>query len=345
MFDKFKLRINKEYVLERVTEEAIFEKYLGIRPDFTGVFRNPLREDPSPGCTFYINKYDRIKFKDYSRGWDWDCFNVVEFLFNIDFKEAVHTVAVDFGLTEGKISKISEVRRERRKQKLEIRVKRREWNQEDKDYWYGKYYLTRKDLVNTSPISHAWYVKDGEVDDVPFYTYKAGDPCYVYHFPDYGAYEYKLYFPKRPKGRKFIQTNGSIIQGLSLLPSKGHVLIITKAYKDVLVLNKGGKSLGLWGVASMSEAQMIPKEIVRGLKANFDYVFTLFDFDRAGIRLARQYEKEHDIPFLFLGSAFRKGIFKLGPAGVKDYADYVDVYKWEAALELMYYFYEVRINS
>jgi hypothetical protein len=345
MFDKFKLKINKEFILERVTEEAIFERYMGMRPDLIGTFRNPLRVDSSPGCVFYVNKQDRIKFKDYSRGWDWDCFNVVEYLFNISFKEAVERVAIDFGLTEGKVSQVAQVRVERRKEKLELRVKRREWNQEDKDYWYGKYYLTRKDLVNTSPISHAWYVRDGIIDPEPFYYYKQGDPCYAYHFPDYGLYEYKLYFPFRAKGRKFRQTNGDIIQGLYDLPPKGHILIITKSNKDRLIVNKGGKLLEMYGIASMSEAQIIPKELMVVLLGRFDYVFTLFDFDRAGIRLARMYKTQYDIPYLFFGTSFRKGLFKLGEGGVKDLADYVDIYKWEATLELIYYFYENRINS
>lgn len=345
MFDKFKLRINKEFVLARVTEEAIFERYLGIRPEYNTMYRNPLREDNGAGCCFYVNKQNRVKFKDYSRGWDWDCFNVVEFLFNINFKEAVQRVAVDFGLTEGKVSEIKQAVRERRKEKLGIRVKRREWNKEDRDYWFGKYYLTRNDLTNASPVSHAWYTRNGVLDEYPFYVYEEGDPCYAYHFPEYGPYEYKLYFPNRPKGYKFRQTNGNIIQGIYELPRNGHVLIITKSNKDRMVISKGGKRLDMWGVASMSEAQIISKEIMGDLLLRFDYVFTLMDFDRTGIKLAREYEKAYNIPPLFLGVSFRKGLFKLGNGGVKDISDHVEVYGWKATLELIYYFYETRINS
>jgi hypothetical protein len=345
MFDAFKLTITKDFILKRVTEEQIFERYLGLKPEFDVDLCNPLREDKTPGCRFYINRQDRIKFKDFGRNWDWDCFNVVEFLFQVQFKEALQRIAVDFGLTEGKVSEIQNIRKQRRKEKVGIRVKRRDWNGEDKAFWHTRYTLTRADLPVTFPISHAWYTRNDEIEPTPFYIYEKGDPAYIYHFPEYGPYEYKLYFPARGKGKKFRQTRGDIIQGLAQLPDTGHILIITKSFKDVHVINKYGKQFGIYAIAPMSEVQVIPEHIMANLRLRFDYVFSLFDFDRAGILLARKYEELYGIPPLFFGPEYRKGSFKMGHGGIKDSADFVEMYGPSVTMELIKLFYETRINS
>jgi hypothetical protein len=345
MFEAFNPRITKDYILRRVTEEQIFERYLGIKPDYSGLFCNPLREDKSPGCGFYINKQDRIKFKDYSRGWDWDCFNVVEFLFQVSFKEAMQRIAVDFGLTDGTVSETHAARTQRRKDKIGLRVKRREWNAEDKHFWQGNFTLTRADMPVTFPISHAWYTRNDVVDDTPFYTYITGDPAYAYHFPEYGPYEYKIYFPKRPKGKKFRQSRGDIIQGLAQLPATGHILIITKSFKDRHVITKFGKKYGIFSCAPMSESQIIPADIMNNLILRFDYVFTLFDFDRAGIILAKKHQEAYGIRPLFFGPEFKKGLLRVGPQGIKDSADFVKEFGPEVTYKLIDIFYENWINS
>jgi hypothetical protein len=345
MFEAFNPKITIEYILKRVTEEAIYERYLGFRPDYSGVFRNPLREDASPGCYFYINKRDRIKFKDASRGWDWDCFNVVEHLFQISLKEALQRIAVDFGLTHGTTSQVQAVRAQRRKDKIGLRVKRREWNAEDRKYWHTQYTLRRVDMPATFPLSHAWYTRNDEIDPSPFYIYREGDPAYAYHFPEYGPYEYKIYFPYREKGRKFRQSRGDIIQGLAQLPDKGHILIITKSMKDRHVITKYGARVGISACAPMSETQLIPAKIMAELNLRFDYIITLFDFDRTGIMLARRYEKEYGIRPIFFGPEYKNGLIRTGPGGIKDSADFVAKYGPEVTMKLVDLFYENWINS
>jgi len=336
MFE-FTVPLSKEFILKRVSEEDIFERYLGIRPEYVHQFCNPLRTDNHPGCGFYVDKFQRIKFSDQAGGFNWDCFNVVEYLFKCDFKTAMKTIATDFGLTGGTLSNPTINRVQRGAEKLELRIKRRDWNWEDKTFWFDRYYQTRDDLAWgwTSPVSHAWYYRSSGIHDL-FYSYKTGDPCYAYHF---GNYNYKLYFPFREKHKKFRQNRGDIIQGYAQLPASGEILVITKSMKDVLCLRK----LGITAIAPMSESQVISLEVMTELKTRFKLIFTLFDFDRAGIRLTRKYEKAYNTTSLLFGKAYRHGTFVQGSGGIKDFADYLELYRLEPTKQLVSDIYNLMI--
>jgi hypothetical protein len=338
--------VNRDFILGKVSEEDIFERYLGIKPDLSATFCNPLREsDNSPSCGFYINKSDRLKFKDDGGGFDWDCFNVVEYLFKCSFGEALRIVAKDFGLTDGTISNPVIHRTLRAKEKVGIRIKRKDWDLYDKKYWHTRYYQTRLDLqfLRFFPVSHAWYERGGILEQ--FYEYSSNDPCYGYHFPEYGPYEYKLYFPFREPGNKFRQTRGDIIQGLHLLPEKGHILGITKSFKDVACIRKFQHICDLYSIAPMSETQVIPKEIMEDLMRRFDYLFTLFDLDRAGIRLARKYQNAYGIEPMFFGKQYKQTLFTKVPNSIKDFADHLDHKRYQATEQLIKTIYDQRINS
>lgn len=332
----FTLPITRDNILKKVSEEDIFERYLGIRPNYSKQFCNPLREDHHPTCSFYIDSRNRIKFIDPARGFNWDCFNIVEYLEKVSFKEAMKIVAVDFGIIDGQIKSNPTVTRVvRQKEKTYIRIKRRDWNKEDKEYWYDRYYQTRADLqfLSIFPVSHAWYERVGSPLEL-FYYYKVGDPCYAYHF---GDYDYKLYFPKRDKGKRFKQTRGDILQGYNQLPPKMHILVIIKAMKDVACFNKIGKEFDAWGTAPMSETQLIPVSIMSELKERADYIFTFFDFDRAGIKLMRKYEAEYDIPWIMLGKKYKD-------QGIKDFADLLHIKRWDITRQLFIEQYNERIG-
>lgn len=305
--------LTKDSILQKVSEEDIFARYLGIYPDYQRSFKNPLRTDTNPGCVFYINSHGRIKFKDYGGHYDWDCFNVVEKAYGLTFKEALKKVAGDYSI-EG-VQPLQNVVRQP-KEKLQIRVKFRAWNKEDKEYWKGKYQQSSKELEaqHTFPISHTWFLRSNGILEL-FYVYKHGDPAYAYCFPNN---EYKIYLPKRPKGQKFRQSNGEIVQGLDLLPEKGHILIITKSMKDVICMRKFSKVCDFYSIAPMSETQLIPQEVIDNVKQRFDYVFTLFDFDRAGIKLMRKYEEAYELYHLMFGYEYKV-------QGIKDFADHLEI--------------------
>ena len=58
------IRVTKEMILNKVSQEQLMEHYLGI-PVKKGLFKSPLRNDKNPTCAFYRNKNGDIIFKDF----------------------------------------------------------------------------------------------------------------------------------------------------------------------------------------------------------------------------------------------------------------------------------------
>ncbi len=330
--------ITKEFILQRVSESEIFHKYLGLVPEFNGLFCNPLRDgDSHPGCNFYEDSRGVIKFKDYAGGFNWDCFNVVEYAERTDFKGALNTIARDFNLVSGdqKILTKDKTIKHYHKREFGIRVKRREW--EKKDYqWWKQFYITPEilDRYRVSPVGTAWSIYDNDERTMTkVYYYKDTDPCYCYHFE---GYNYKLYFPLRPKKSvRFIQLSGLLLQGYNQLPKEGgRHLILTKSLKDVMSLSIFEKEFDLYSTAPASETVVIPVELYTELYNKYEFIGTLFDFDRAGIRLAGKYRENFHTNSFFFGSLFRGGVFSC-PTGIKDFSDYIKKFGIDKTRELI----------
>ena len=72
-------QLTQEYILQQLSEEELFQRYLGVFPSLGQSYINPLpdrpRPDRRPGCRFYERADGRLIFKDYA--WKgYDCFDV-----------------------------------------------------------------------------------------------------------------------------------------------------------------------------------------------------------------------------------------------------------------------------
>src|SRR6185369_670963 len=263
------------------------------------------------------------KFKDHAGGYDWDCFNVVEFSYSLTFKEALIRVAIDFGILEGNIStNYISTKQKTKRQPSKLRIKRRLWTKSDYSFWKSYHILPeRLDFFKVSPVQQAWIAREDNIL-VDAYYYRFDDPCFTYHFPYFGSYEYKLYFPLRPKN-KFLHVNSNILQGYEQLPKFADNLLYTKSFKDVMCIDNFSHEFSLYSVAPMSEMVVVGKEIFTDLYNRFDNQGTLFDFDRAGIRLMKKYKNEYKLhPYMF-GMEFRSKLF--GKEPIKDFSDYLKI--------------------
>src|SRR5690348_17222810 len=88
--------LRKDEILSRVTQEQIFEAYLGLPIDVGTTYINPLRADKSPGCRYYY-RGSKLYFHDFGK-YHWDCFAVVQYKFNCSFIESLRIIVRDFHL-------------------------------------------------------------------------------------------------------------------------------------------------------------------------------------------------------------------------------------------------------
>jgi len=303
--------INKKFILDRLSQEEIFERYLGIEVTYTEKVCSPLRDDSSPTCTFKKSASGIVLFKDWAGHFFGDCFEVVCYQFNCNFWDACEIIAKDFKLINdngfGKnYHKKPKAKNYKQKEEIaKIQVKWRDFNKYDIEYW-ASYGIEPKTLskYNVAPIRYGW------VNDKICYSYKQTDPGYAYYFSEE---VYKLYFPNRDDWRFLGNHKG--LQGYDQLPKNGTLLIITKSLKDVMYLSQ----LGIAAVAPPSESSIITDEQYADLNARFDKLISLYDFDLTGVRSANKMYRIYNIHRIFLTN----GRFKTVNYGGKDITDIV----------------------
>jgi hypothetical protein len=312
--------VTKDFILSRISEETIFDRYL-CPVQFNYKVINPLRSDRTPTCCFYYDRARRLVFHDYAGYFHGDCFEVVKFIHRCNYNEALYIIAKDFDLiTVNNFVENRLVRRtldEVKNTKTEIKVKRKEWELQDKRYWKS-FGLngTILDQYKVTPAQTVWV--NGEVA----YSYNAADPCYIYYFMDG---DYKLYFPARKEYR--FMCNTKKLQGYNQVPLAGEILVIAKSLKDVMVYS----SFNIPAVAPQSEGTILTPEQYNDLSQRFNLIVSNYDFDRAGIRSALKMRNLYGIQPLFLTNG-KYGTFN---HGAKDISDFIRRFGIVATRELI----------
>lgn len=325
--------LTKEFILSKVTQEQIFEKYLNITVQTDTLFTSPLRKDNNPTCGFKYNTNGKLRLKDFSGHFWGDCFDVVSKKLGID-----PNTKVGFNLVLDNIAQVFSIHKyaegnymtsdvilddeyfKRNKPKSVIEIKIRQWDKYDLAYW-NKINIDIKALnfFNVYAVQTVWLNK--EVN----YTYRVNDLCYAYYF---GNNEYKIYFPDR-ESLRFL-SNSSVLQGKNRLTC-GKFCLITKSYKDVIAL----KTFGIDAVAPSSETQLISKVDYNYIKERYDYIFSLMDYDNTGIRMSRKLEKVYNILPLYFTDENKCWNRGKGYRGQKDFTDYIKKYGVKEASKLI----------
>lgn len=291
------VEITKQKILDKITEEKIMERYLGLEVDTECFLHNPLRPDRRAGCRFYYNNKGRLYFHDWGK-FHWDCFAVVQYRYGETFMEALKRIVYDFSLKEV-ADQCFEKYEPPIKTRAEVKVAVRDWNKEDLKFW-GEGNIKEDTLSwgRVYPLKAFWI--NGE-----YYRCWKTDPTYCYYF---GNGLYKLYFPLRKEGRfwqNVSQLDDDLTQCWHQLPEKGDILILTKAKKDSMSMH----TFNIISDAVLSETHLIKPEKMANYKSRFPIIYTLFDNDQTGRALAIEYYKEYGIPYLMFPKGWPKDFF------------------------------------
>ncbi len=330
--------LDKNYILSKVTQEQIFEKYLGVSVDTTNLIISPLRHsDKNPTCSFYYSNNGKLRFKDWAGYFHGDCFDIVGYINQVDSKSKkgfgviLDQIARDFRLHKYSDIKIESGTTFDVREITEIKVKKvtliefqgRNWTKQDADFWTaGNINKKLLELGRVYPCLYIWINKN------LIYNYNPKDPAFAYYFT---SDKIKVYFPLR-KNYRFIG-NTSYLQGIDLI-QPDRFGVITKSYKDVLSM----KTFGIQAVAPSSESTLVTEDEWMILKNNFDYILVLMDFDRQGVVMANKLRKLYPVKVLFFGSIhfpkFSNKNYKIF-TNVKDFYDFVKFYGKEATIKLI----------
>ncbi len=284
MFSSNGSDINKKTILEALTQEEIFERYLGIEADLDNVVRNPLREDIDPTCTFkWIG--DKLYFRDWTEERGKDCFDIVKLIYQCSFTQAIDIVAKDFGLLDGKPIEPKKVIIKRIKEPVNLQIKRQPLTTYCTTYWasqgISQATLERYNVVGVRAI----WIRGRKI-----YDWSPKDIAFAYQFTDTLI---KIYFPFRKRGQiRFFNTDNTVLEGYSQLPTTAQYLVITKSYKDVMALSE----YDIPSVAPASESVGLNQVIFNILNSRFPMIISLMDNDWPGRRAAIRLKKQYGIP-------------------------------------------------
>lgn len=285
MYD-FQGDFNKQSILNHVTQEEVFERY-GIPVEYDCLFRNPLRKDDNPTCSFkWVN--GKLYLRDWAEPKGKDCFDVVKELYGVTFADAINIVAADFKLQEGQIREKKKTLLIRPvKEAANIQIASQNYTQHCIAYWASQR-ISMPTLLNFDVVSvRALWVRGNKV-----YDWNKNDLAFAYKFTEDII---KVYFPLRKKGQvRFFNTDNTILEGFQKLPKKGEICLVTKSYKDVMSLYE----FGIPAVAGACETYTISPLVVSILRDRFTNVHTLMDNDWTGKRAAIRYWTIHQMPAL-----------------------------------------------
>lgn len=274
MFSKGNRTITQEDLLSLFTEEQILCRYIPQLKRIPAKICSPFRKDdnPSVGISLWNN---HIVWKDFATGEKGNLWSFLQRLLSIPFKEVYGRVFSDM---VGKKTISISVSTGNHSKKLsysecEIGTVRREWNDEDFEYW-GSYGITKGFLKKsrTYPISYILLKYDDFTSVI-----KADKLAYVYIEKKDGIITQKIYQPLNTKGWKWRSSSNASVWNLwTLLPEKGERLIITSSKKDAMCL---WCNLNIPAICPQSEGTELKPHIVQQLKDRFRNIYVLYDND------------------------------------------------------------------
>jgi len=299
----------KEKILEKISQEEIFQYYFPEDISMSKSYTNPIRkDDTSPGCIFkYLG--DTLFFVDFAYEYThMDCFRFIQELYGLSFKETLVIISKDFGLNIHKIESLDEILIESvnvprkkisfnkavTKEDYIIKVITQAFSAKDLEYW-EQFGITLGTLqhFNVKPCQEVW------INNFLYHTYKDSDPVYRYREKD----KFKIYRPLADKKYKW-RTNmaGGLLEGWEQLPEKGDILFVTKSRKDVMTLFE----LGYSAISTRSESAIVSENAAELLSNRFNRIYSWFDNDKAGIKFSKKQCEKYNWKYMSLYDGFPK---------------------------------------
>lgn len=330
MFDFSKVhteRINRDFILGKVSESQIFYAYFGPF-EFNRAYNSKFRKDNNASTGFYINKTGRLIYNDIKTGEKLDCFAFVAKLLNITYSEALKRVAIDFNIIDGaKLLNVTDFVLKRgaeldgqSKKKTIIQVRPRYWTDRDLTFW-REYEITKAELIRERvyPVDRLYINKQEIYNPNNYlrfaYIERAGEEAYA-----------KIYSPADPRMKWVSNIPLNLPFGLNdLSEDYDDTLIITKSKKDLIVLKKIFKNV----IATQNESiSALSDSIITNVCSKFQKKIIFWDNDETGVENCKKFNSKGFGYFNIPKSYYEK--FK-----IKDASDFVAYYGIDALKELL----------
>lgn len=287
---------------------------------------NRTRTDLNPSLGLFTvvqSNRTKIHIKDFAIiGFEGDIFDIVGYLLKLnskkteDFKKICNHIGQSILSNNTDINYIpvkktdivpKKIYIKPNNNKLEFEAK--QWDANDVKYWFNiiQDKAIFKHFTTLVKLEFIYVAKTILYNDKVIYNYKKNDIAYIYYFDTniLGEIICKAYFPNRIKSSKvtrFITNDKELVRGLKTNSLDYDKAIITKSSKDAILMR-------LHTIYSSShhrdfetriniyfiqgESNVISKQDFNLKFAQYQKIYILFDYDRAGIEAAYYYSLLH----------------------------------------------------
>jgi hypothetical protein len=266
----------EEFLYKFLTQEEIFERYLGIPIQLNKKLISPLRNDRRPTATFGWRS-GVLFFTDWNGEFSGNCISLVAHINNMGYKKAIKKIASDFNLIGSSIPTQSKRKAEYKQKKQEVKQFQAVWG--DLEFSHISYFKSFGISIQTLKKYNVYKLKALWMNSSLIYVHTSSDPAVLYLEDDW----FKAYYFKRKSSRFISQGQG--IQGLKQLRFQSNKVIIQKSLKDVMLMDE----LGFESIAPPSENSYLSELQIRMLQDKYQEVVVIMDDDPAGNRALEHY--------------------------------------------------------
>jgi len=282
------LGVTMDDVLKHTTEYDIFTQYLGFRPTVGQLYLSPLRKDSNPSFGLFYTKSSRaLLFKDLGTGETGNCFKFASLIDNTTIRQAIKNLFNQY--VSNKVTKRTAPEQVPIKdyKELDIVVDDVPLTSEGRLFWdnFGISEDTLKKF-NVKQINKFW------VNGKEYWRAVKSKPMFSYFIYS----KVKIYRPFFKRMKFYSNCTLTDMQGWEQLDYSKDTVVITKSYKDIMLLNE----LGYTAIAPNGEGHSIPQKALDILRAKFKRIVIFYDRDLPGMQAARKlWRQNKDFDFMF----------------------------------------------
>lgn len=274
-------------IMERLLN--LDEKLEGQSVKIKSIF-NPKDTDPSM-IIFFSDQDGIYRFKDFSSGQYGDAIDIAVNMYDLADRQLGYRKVIELFKDDTEIPKtINNFQKETR----EIgSYQLRKWCGYDEHFW-KQFGITGAFLkkYNIKPIK-TYTVKSSKGDQVQELEFNL-TLCYGY-FTNSGEL-YKIYQPNK-KTAKFLKVK-EFTQGEEQITYNKKCLIIASSLKDIGAF-QALKFNDIDLIAPDSENVTITQQQIDKYRQHYQYIFTMFDNDVAGMKAMKKYQELYGIPYIY----------------------------------------------
>ena len=282
------IELTPEQLLQKITQQEIFESVLQLPFNFGMRYCSPFREDKKPGCRFEERPDGTIVFVDFGEKFltghtHRSCFGMVMDLYNVGIGGAILAICSKFGLSTNPkdytpVIKSSYEVVSNNSQDTIITYQEKFPVKSDVQFW-SQYLIKMEHLKEDNNFSIRQFTVKNNKGTFVINTFKYS---YVFDF----IHQRKIYQPYNVKYKWISNCDENCIGNIDNLPLTGKELIIQKSYKDHRVLRN--LDLGLNVIWFQNEGCVPDLTILKNLTERFELITIFFDNDDDGILAAQK---------------------------------------------------------